>query len=97
MRILPERPRGGRAEFRRNPVRGKWLDFQENEWEQVGNWMWENKDTFNGLSVLPYFGGTYTQAPFEDITEEQFKKGRLSLCPPKEGLALKNYNLINAT
>ena len=50
------------------------VSIQENEWEQVGNWMWENKDTFNGLSVLPYFGGTYTQAPFEDITEEQFNE-----------------------
>jgi hypothetical protein len=48
------------------------VSIQENEWEQVGNWMWENKDTFNGLSVLPYFGGSYTQAPFEDITKEQF-------------------------
>jgi len=34
--------------------------------------MWENKETFNGLSVLPYFGGSYTQAPFEDITKEKF-------------------------
>ena len=50
------------------------VSIQENEWEQVGNWMWENKDTFNGLSVLPYFGGSYTQAPFEDITEEQFNE-----------------------
>jgi len=50
------------------------VSIQENEWEQVGQWMWENKDTFNGLSVLPYFGGTYTQAPFEDITEEQFNE-----------------------
>jgi len=48
------------------------VSIQENEWEQVGQWMWNNKDTFNGLSVLPYFGGTYKQAPFEDITEEQF-------------------------
>jgi ribonucleoside-diphosphate reductase alpha chain len=50
------------------------VSINENEWEQVGNWMWENKDTFNGLSVLPYFGGSYTQAPFEDITEEQFNE-----------------------
>jgi ribonucleoside-diphosphate reductase alpha chain len=50
------------------------VSINENEWEQVGQWMWENKDTFNGLSVLPYFGGTYTQAPFEDITEEQFNE-----------------------
>ena len=50
------------------------VSINENEWEQVGKWMWDNKDTFNGLSVLPYFGGTYTQAPFEDITEEQFNE-----------------------
>ena len=48
------------------------ISIQEGEWEQVGKWMWDNKDTFNGLSVLPYFGGSYTQAPFEDITEEKF-------------------------
>jgi len=50
------------------------VSVQENEWEQVGNWMWENKETFNGLSVLPYFGGSYMQAPFEDITEEKFNE-----------------------
>jgi len=48
------------------------VSIQEGEWEQVGKWMWENKETFNGLSVLPYFGGSYTQAPFEDITKEKF-------------------------
>jgi len=50
------------------------VSINEGEWEAVGNWMWENKETFNGLSVLPYFGGTYTQAPFEDITKEQFEE-----------------------
>jgi ribonucleoside-diphosphate reductase alpha chain len=48
------------------------VSIKEDEWEKVGKWMWENRETFNGLSVLPYFGGTYTQAPFEDITKEQF-------------------------
>ena len=50
------------------------VSIKEGEWEKVGEWMWENRNTFNGLSVLPYFGGTYTQAPFEDITEEQFNE-----------------------
>lgn len=50
------------------------VSIQEHEWEAVGKWMWENKDTFNGLSVLPYFGGSYTQAPFEDITKERFEE-----------------------
>jgi ribonucleoside-diphosphate reductase alpha chain len=50
------------------------VSIQEGEWEKVGKWMWDNRETFNGLSVLPYFGGTYTQAPFEDITKEQFEE-----------------------
>jgi len=48
------------------------VSIKEDEWEKVGQWMWENRETFNGLSVLPYHGGSYVQAPFEDITEEQF-------------------------
>jgi ribonucleoside-diphosphate reductase alpha chain len=43
-----------------------------NEWQVVGNWMWDNREIYNGLSVLPYFGGSYKQAPFEDITEEDY-------------------------
>jgi len=50
------------------------ISIKENEWESVGKWMWKYKETFNGLSVLPYFGGSYMQAPFEDITEEQFNE-----------------------
>ena len=50
------------------------VPINENEWEAVGNWMWENRDTFNGLSVLPFFGGSYTQAPFQDITKEEFEE-----------------------
>ncbi len=44
------------------------------EWEVVGQWMWENRDVYNGLSVLPYSDHTYVQAPFEDITEEEYNK-----------------------
>lgn len=42
------------------------------EWKDVGNWMWDNRETFNGLSVLPYDGGTYRNAPFEECTREEF-------------------------
>ena len=34
--------------------------------------MWKNRDHYNGLSVLPYDGGTYVQAPFEDITKQKY-------------------------
>jgi ribonucleoside-diphosphate reductase alpha chain len=49
------------------------------EWELAGEWMWENRDHYNGLSVLPYDGGTYTQAPFEDCTEETYEAMMKSL------------------
>lgn len=42
------------------------------DWIKVGQWMWDNREVYNGLSVLPYFGGTYKQAPFEDITEDEY-------------------------
>jgi ribonucleoside-diphosphate reductase alpha chain len=46
--------------------------FNLDEWEMVGEWMWENRDVYNGLSVLNYDGGSYVQAPFEDISEEEY-------------------------
>lgn len=50
------------------------ITIQEDEWKSVGEWMWDNKESYNGLSVLPFFGGSYSQAPFEDITEEQYEE-----------------------
>ena len=48
------------------------ISIKEDEWDMIGDWMWENKEYYNGLSVLPYNGGTYVQAPFEDITKEEY-------------------------
>jgi ribonucleoside-diphosphate reductase alpha chain len=50
------------------------ISIREHEWKAVGEWMWENKDFYNGLSVLPYDGGTYIQAPFEDCTKEKYEE-----------------------
>tara|TARA_R100001463_G_scaffold2873_3_gene11886 strand:+ start:1165 stop:3024 length:1860 start_codon:yes stop_codon:yes gene_type:complete len=48
------------------------VSIRESEWEDVGEWMWENRDVYNGLSVLPYDGGNYQQAPFEDCSKETY-------------------------
>lgn len=48
------------------------VSIMENEWDTVGNWMWDNRKYYTGLSVLPHFDHSYVQAPFENITEEQF-------------------------
>lgn len=48
------------------------VNVKEDEWDQVRSWMWENREFYNGLSILPYDGGSYVQAPFEEITKEKF-------------------------
>jgi ribonucleoside-diphosphate reductase alpha chain len=55
------------------------VSIKADEWDMVGEWMWENKAFYNGLSVLPYDGGTYIQAPFEDCTKEKYTEMMKSL------------------
>jgi ribonucleoside-diphosphate reductase alpha chain len=55
------------------------VSIKQDEWDGVGEWMWENRNCYNGLSVLPYDGGTYIQAPFEDCTEDKYNEMMKSL------------------
>jgi ribonucleoside-diphosphate reductase alpha chain len=55
------------------------VSVRPGEWKIVGEWMWANKEYYNGLSVLPYDGGTYKQTPFEDCTKEQYEQMMLTL------------------
>jgi len=50
------------------------VTVKDHEWKDVGEWMWDNRDNYTALAILPYDNHTYTQAPFEDITKEQFEK-----------------------
>ena len=50
------------------------ISIRKYEWDEVGEWMWNNRKFYNGLSVLPYDGGTYKQAPFETITRSQYEQ-----------------------
>jgi ribonucleoside-triphosphate reductase (thioredoxin) len=55
------------------------VSIKTDEWDAVGEWMWENKAYYNGLSVLPYDGGTYIQAPFEDCDATKYNEMLKSL------------------
>jgi len=48
--------------------------IKADEWETVGEWMWENRHSYNGISVLPFSDHTYKQAPFEEIDEATYNK-----------------------
>jgi ribonucleoside-triphosphate reductase len=55
------------------------ISLKEDEWDLAGEWMWTNREYYNGLSVLPYNGGTYQQAPFEDCDKETYERMMKSL------------------
>lgn len=50
------------------------ISLKDEEWEEVSEWMWNNREHYNGISVLPFDGGTYIQAPFEDCTKEKYEE-----------------------
>lgn len=45
---------------------------REDEWLDVAAWVWRNFDDCAGLSFLPYDGGTYKQAPYEEIDAARY-------------------------
>ncbi len=47
---------------------------KEDEWLKVGSWVYDHFDDISGISFLPFEGGAYQQAPYEDLTEEQYKQ-----------------------
>jgi ribonucleoside-diphosphate reductase alpha chain len=50
------------------------ISVKEDEWMDVGAWVWKNFSEISGVSFLPYDGGTYRQAPYEECTKEQYEE-----------------------
>ena len=50
------------------------ISVEEKDWPSVGAFVWDHFDEMSGVSFLPYDGGTYRQAPYEDCTEEEYNE-----------------------
>ena len=55
------------------------ISVEEKDWPSVGAWTWDHFDQISGVSYLPYDGGTYRQAPYEECTEEQYNELKASM------------------
>ena len=55
------------------------VTIKQDEWDKVGDWLFENKEYFTALSFLPEDLGTYKQAPFETISKQEFDEAVKSL------------------
>ncbi|MNL05347.1 Adenosylcobalamin-dependent ribonucleoside-triphosphate reductase [compost metagenome] len=75
------------------------ISVRDNEWEELTNWMWINREHYNGISVLPYHGAeAYPQLPFSDCTKEEYE----ALLPHLESINIdevfeKDGKAINLT
>jgi len=50
------------------------ISIKDDEWDEVGEWLWKNREYYNGLAFLPYDSGSHKQLPFEEITESEYNK-----------------------
>jgi ribonucleoside-diphosphate reductase alpha chain len=50
------------------------ISVKENEWMDVGAWVWNNFNEISGVSFLPFDTGTYRQTPYEECTKEQYEE-----------------------
>jgi len=50
------------------------ISVKDNEWDSVRESMWNNRNLYFGISLLPYDGGSYKQAPFEDCSKEKYEE-----------------------
>lgn len=50
------------------------ISVKETEWETLKEKMWENRESYSGISLLPYDGGNYQQAPFETCSKENYEE-----------------------
>jgi len=55
------------------------ISVVESDWPSVGAWTWDNFSELSGVSYLPYDGGSYRQAPYEQCTEEEYNKLKASI------------------
>ena len=73
------------------------ISIKEKEWDDVGEWMWMNRHYYNGLSVLPYDGGTYKQAPFETISKKEYDELASKLSEIDLTQVIENQDNTNLT
>ena len=67
------------------------ISVKEEEWPRVGAWVYDNFDTLSGISFLPYDGGTYRQAPYEEVDEATYNNAVQAMPPPLDWTKLSLY------
>jgi ribonucleoside-diphosphate reductase alpha chain len=73
------------------------VSVREEEWMEVGAWVYKHFDELSGISFLPYSDHTYKQAPYQDMTKEEYELLRSQMPANIDWNALSLYETEDTT
>jgi ribonucleoside-triphosphate reductase len=73
------------------------VNVREDEWLDVAAWVFKKWDSITGISFLPYDGGSYKQAPFQECTKEEYEAMLAKLPTSIDWSALSLYEVQDET
>ena len=73
------------------------VSVKDDEWMEVGAWVYKHFDEVSGISFLPYSEHTYVQAPYQEITKEQYNEMVSKMPKTIDWAALSLYELEDTT
>ena len=73
------------------------INVKPNEWMEVGAWVYENFDEVSGVSFLPYDGGTYAQAPYQEIDADKYSEAKAMMPKAIDWTLLSEYEKEDTT
>lgn len=73
------------------------VSVREHEWLDAGAWVYRNFEWMSGVSFLPYSDHTYVQAPYQEITEEQYKEWSVKMPKSVDWGKLSDYEKTDTT
>ena len=69
----------------------------DDEWAEVGAYVYKHFDEMSGVSFLPRFDHTYAQAPYQDCTEEEYEVALFAMPEAIDWTRLSEYELFDTT
>jgi ribonucleoside-diphosphate reductase alpha chain len=70
---------------------------REEEWLDVGAWVWKHFDLLSGVSFLPHTDHIYKQAPYQEITEEEYERALAAMPKEIDWSLLSEYETTDMT
>ena len=73
------------------------VNVRESEWVDVGAWVYKNFDSVSGVAFLPMDDHTYKQAPYQEITEDEYNEWMAKMPAEIDWTLLRNFETVDTT